>query len=242
MDTVLEATNLTLGYLPGKPVCENLFVDVHSGSFTVIIGPNACGKSTLLRALARLMRPEVGQVVLDGKNIHKYPSKQVARQLGLLPQTSVAPAGMTVADLVARGRFPHHGLLQQWNRADQLAVEEAMQATNVASIKDRLVDELSGGQRQRVWLALVLAQQTPRLLLDEPTTFLNLAFRYADNLIVMKAGEVVAQGEPAKVVTAELISHVYDIDCICIPDPLTGVPVVVPLDSTAPERIERIVS
>lgn len=272
MDSVLKATNLTLGYLPGKPVCENLFVDVPRGSFTVIIGPNACGKSTLLRALARLMRPEVGQVVLDGKDIHKYPSKQVARQLGLLPQTSVAPAGITVADLVARGRFPHHGLLQQWNRADQLAVEEAMQATNVASIKDRLVDELSGGQRQRVWLALVLAQQTPLLLLDEPTTFLdithqlevlnlcrqlhvsgeytlvavlhdlNLAFRYADNLIVMKAGEVVAQGEPTKVVTAELISHVYDIDCVCIPDPVTGAPMVVPLDSTAPERIERIAS
>src|SRR5690606_2898282 len=170
----LRGENLTLAY-DQRVVSRGLEVAVPDRSFTVIVGPNACGKSTLLRALSRMIRPAAGSVYLDGKLIHSYPSKEVARRLGLLPQTSVAPDGITVADLVARGRYPHQRFLRQWSRTDERVVAEAMAATRVDDLADRLVDELSGGQRQRVWLAMVLAQQTPLLLLDEPTTFLDIA-------------------------------------------------------------------
>lgn len=255
--TPLAGRDLTLGYGRG-PVSEHLDVEVPDGSFTAIIGPNACGKSTLLRALSRLLEPEEGSVVLDGRDIRDLPSRAIARRLGLLPQSSTSPSGITVRDLVARGRFPHQSLLRQWSPEDDRAVAHALAATGVTDLAGRRVDELSGGQRQRVWLSLVLAQETPLLLLDEPTTFLdlthqlevldlcrglhegggytlvavlhdlNLAFRYASHLIVMKEGRVIAQGRPEDVVDAALIEEVYDVPCLCLPDPVTGRPWIVP--------------
>ncbi|MEA2288426.1 MAG: iron-siderophore transport system ATP-binding protein, partial [Solirubrobacteraceae bacterium] len=239
-------------------VAEHLDVAVPDGGFTAIVGPNACGKSTLLRALARTLKPRAGTVLLDGRPISELPSKQVARRLGLLPQSSIAPDGITVVDLVSRGRHPHQKLLRQWSREDERAVQEAMAATRVSELAERPVDELSGGQRQRVWLAMALAQETPLLLLDEPTTFLdiqhqvevldlcadlheqgrtlvavlhdlNQACRYATHLVAMRGGAVVAQGEPSGVVDAELVEEVFGLRCRVMPDPETGTPMVVPL-------------
>ncbi|MGW6538696.1 ABC transporter ATP-binding protein [Streptomyces sp. NPDC055051] len=170
----LRAEDLTLGY-DGRTVATHLGVAVPDRSFTVIIGPNACGKSTLLKALARMLKPRHGQVHLDGAPITSYRSREVARRVGLLPQTSTAPGGITVGDLVARGRYPHQGLLKQWSADDEAAVVDAMRQTGVLELADRPVEDLSGGQRQRVWLSMVLAQQTDLLLLDEPTTFLDIA-------------------------------------------------------------------
>ncbi|WP_412544030.1 ABC transporter ATP-binding protein [Longispora sp. K20-0274] len=175
--TRLYAENLTLAY-ERRTVATGLGIAIPDGSFTVIVGPNACGKSTLLRALARMLRPKVGGVYLDGALISSYPSREVARRLGLLPQSSSAPDGITVADLVARGRYPHQRLLRQWSREDEAAVTDALRRTDTAALADRFVDELSGGQRQRVWLAMVLAQRTGILLLDEPTTFLDIAHQH----------------------------------------------------------------
>ncbi|KUM36569.1 iron-dicitrate transporter ATP-binding subunit [Arthrobacter sp. EpRS71] len=253
----LRAEKVSLGYA-GRTVSQALDVRIPDGEFTVIVGPNACGKSTLLRALSRLLEPTSGSVLLDGKSISSYGAKEVARTLGLLPQTSIAPDGITVADLVARGRYPHQKLLRQWSEADEAAVVKALEATNVDGLSGRLVDELSGGQRQRVWVAMVLAQQTPLLLLDEPTTFLDIAHqiellelfrrlnrdgntlvavlhdlnhacRYATHLIAMKDGAVVAEGRPADVVTAELVEHVFGLPCIVIDDPVSHTPLVIPL-------------
>ncbi|MGW2679758.1 ABC transporter ATP-binding protein [Streptomyces sp. NPDC001436] len=253
----LTAQNVTLGY-DQRVIAENLSVEIPDHSFTVIVGPNACGKSTLLRALARMLRPTAGQVLLDGRAITSTPAKQVARTLGLLPQSSVAPDGITVADLVARGRYPHQGLLRQWSARDERIVLESMASTGVAELADRAVDELSGGQRQRVWIAMALAQQTPLLLLDEPTTYLdiqhqlevldlcaqlheeqgrtlvavlhdlNQAARYATHLIALRGGVVVAEGPPAQVVTARLVEEVFGVACRVIDDPETGTPLVVP--------------
>ncbi len=255
--TRLAGDDLTLAY-DQRVVAEGLSVTIPDNSFTVIVGPNACGKSTLLRALSRMLRPRTGAVHLDGKAITSYPSKEVARRLGLLPQTSIAPDGITVTDLVARGRFPHQRLLRQWSRDDERVVRESMAATGVTDLADRLVDELSGGQRQRVWLAMALAQQTGILLLDEPTTFLdithqvevldlcadlqetrgrtlvavlhdlNQACRYATHLIAMRGGRVVAEGAPGDIVDAALVRAVFGLDCRVIPDPETGSPLVVP--------------
>ncbi|MCP9623508.1 ABC transporter ATP-binding protein [Nocardia otitidiscaviarum] len=254
----LRADRVRLGY-GGRVISDGLSVDIPDGTFTVIIGPNACGKSTLLRALARLLKPEDGAVLLDGKAIASYPAKEVARRIGLLPQTSTAPDGIRVADLVARGRYPHQSLLRQWSQADAEAVAAAMAATGVAELSARPVDELSGGQRQRVWIAMVLAQDTPVILLDEPTTYLDIAhqihlldlcralnresdrtvvavlhdlnhaFRYADHLIAMRDGRVVAAGPPGEIVTAELVREVFSLGCRVIDDPETGAPLVVPL-------------
>ncbi|MEU4366430.1 ABC transporter ATP-binding protein [Micromonospora chersina] len=248
---------LTLGY-DRRTVAEDLTVAVPDGSFTVIIGPNACGKSTLLRALARLLRPARGTVLLDGADIHRRPARQVARTLGLLPQSATAPDGLTVAELVSRGRYPHQGLLRQWSREDERVVDRAMADTGVAELADRPVDELSGGQRQRVWIAMALAQQTPLLLLDEPTTYLDIAHqvevldlcarlheeqgrtlvavlhdlhqaaRYATHLVAMREGRVVAAGDPRRIVTTDLVEEVFGLPCRIIEDPETGTPLVLP--------------
>ncbi|MBM6621711.1 ABC transporter ATP-binding protein [Micrococcaceae bacterium RIT802] len=260
----LHAESLTLAY-DRRVISEDLTVDIPDGSFTVIVGPNACGKSTLLRALSRLLRPTAGQVLLDGKAIASYKAKEAARIVGLLPQSSVAPDSITVVDLVARGRYPHQGLIRQWSAADEAAVESAMEATNIADLRDRHVDELSGGQRQRVWAAMALAQETPILLLDEPTTFLDIAHqidlldlfadlheagntliavlhdlnhaaRYATHLIAMKEGRIVAQGPPARIVTAELVREVFGLECLVIDDPATGTPMIVPRARRRPAK------
>lgn len=254
----LSAHGLTVGY-EQRIISEHLNIHIPDGSFTVIVGPNACGKSTLLRALARLIRPRSGDVLLDGKSVAGLPAKELARRLGLLPQSSIAPDGITVADLVARGRYPHQKLLRQWSAQDEAAVADAMEATGITSLAGRLVDELSGGQRQRVWVAMVLAQQTPLLLLDEPTTFLDIAHqielmelcrdlnqdkghtlvavlhdlnhasRYATNIIAMKDGAVVAEGPPSEVLTEALVEDVFGLPCRIIEDPVSGTPLVVPL-------------
>ncbi|OVZ86280.1 iron-dicitrate transporter ATP-binding subunit [Yersinia intermedia] len=253
----LRADALTLGY-DGKIISQNLSVSIPDGEFTVIVGPNACGKSTLLRALSRLLKPQAGQVILDGKNIASIDTRQVARHLGLLPQSSQAPDGISVLDLVARGRYPHQKLLQQWTPADKLAVSNAMQATGVSELADRSVDALSGGQRQRVWIAMVLAQQTPLLLLDEPTTYLDIAHqidllelfsnlnqqhnhtlvavlhdlnhacRYATHIIAMRDGQIVTQGHPREVITADLVEQVFGMPCLIIDDPVSHTPLVIP--------------
>jgi iron complex transport system ATP-binding protein len=254
--TRLAARETDLAY-DGRVVAEGLSLTIPDGSFTVIVGPNACGKSTLLRALSRLLAPSRGGVYLDGALITSRPSKEVARELGLLPQSSLAPDGITVADLVARGRYPHQRLLRQWSRDDERAVAGAMAATKVDDLADRVVDELSGGQRQRVWLAMALAQQTPILLLDEPTTFLDIAHqvevmelcaelhaggrtlvavlhdlnqacRYATHLVAMRDGAIVAEGPPGEIVRGGLVEAVFGLRCCVIEDPETGTPLVVP--------------
>ncbi|MFJ4338344.1 ABC transporter ATP-binding protein [Streptomyces sp. NPDC088915] len=261
----LRAEDLTLSY-DRRTVATSLSVDIPDHSFTVIIGPNACGKSTLLSALARMLTPKAGQVYLDGAAISSYRSREVARRLGLLPQSSSAPGGITVGDLVARGRYPHQRLLKQWSAEDETAVTEAMRQTGVLDLADRPVDDLSGGQRQRVWLSMVLAQQTSVLLLDEPTTYLDIAHqvevldlcaelharkghtvvavlhdlnqacRYATHLVVMRPGGVIAaQGDPAAVMTAELVEDVFGLPCRIIDDPETGTPLMVP---AAPRRYD----
>lgn len=255
----LHAADVTIGY-DRRVISEGLDVRIPDGSFTVIVGPNACGKSTLLRSLARLLKPAYGQVLLDGGSIARMPAKTLAKEVGLLPQTSLAPDGIVVADLVSRGRYPHQGLIRQWSAQDARAVAEALDATNTTELSTRLVDELSGGQRQRVWVAMALAQETPIVLLDEPTTFLDIAHqiellelfrrlhhegrtlvavlhdlnhaaRYATHIIAMKDGQVVAEGPPKQIVTAEMVREVFGLDCLVIADPVTASPLVVPLGS-----------
>lgn len=252
----LRAQGVTLSY-DGLVVADDLSVDIPEGGFTAIVGPNACGKSTLLRALVRMLKPTAGSVLLDGSEITALPTKQVARRLGLLPQSSIAPDGITVGDLVSRGRHPYQRLLRQWSHEDAEAVESAMAQAGVDDLAERLVDELSGGQRQRVWLAMALAQATPLLLLDEPTTFLDIAHqmevldlcamlhtegrtlvavlhdlnhacRYATHLIAMREGTVVAAGDPAEIVNAELVQEVFGLYCLVVPCPATGAPMVIP--------------
>lgn len=254
----LRAEDLSLAY-DDTVISEHLSVEIPDGRITVIVGANACGKSTLLRGLARLLKPRAGSVLLDGHDIHRLPTKQVATRLGILPQQPIAPEGITVSDLVARGRNPHQRFFRQWSDADEVAVERALEATRTADLADRCVDELSGGQRQRVWIALALAQDTPLMLLDEPTTFLdlahqvevldllaelndhdgrtivlvlhdlNLACRYADHLIAMKDGRIVTEGTPEDVITTEIVADVFDLDAQIVADPVTGTPLVIPV-------------
>ncbi|MGW7363665.1 ABC transporter ATP-binding protein [Streptomyces sp. NPDC054841] len=253
----LTARELTLAY-EDRTVVHELDLAVPDGRVTVIVGPNACGKSTTLRALGRLLRPKGGAVLLDGTELARIPTKRIAQSIGLLPQSPVAPEAITVADLVSRGRQPHQAWWKQWSDEDERAVTDAMERTDVVALADRSVDELSGGQRQRVWIAMALAQETDLLLLDEPTTFLDIAHqvevldlmrrlnqergrtvvavlhdlnqaaRYADHLVAMKEGRIVAEGRPADIVTAELVHEVFGLASVVVPDPVTGSPLVVP--------------
>ncbi|MDK0523686.1 ABC transporter ATP-binding protein [Streptomyces sp. ML-6] len=253
----LAASGVTVGY-GGRVVIDGLDVAIPPGVITTIIGPNGCGKSTLLRTLARLLRPSAGTVVLDGEDIAGLRTRDVAKKLGLLPQAPVAPEGLTVADLVARGRHPHQSWLRQWSSDDAGVVERALAMTGVAELAGRPVDSLSGGQRQRVWISMALAQGTDLLLLDEPTTYLdlahavdvldlvddlheagrtvvmvlhdlNLAARYSDHLVVMRAGSILAQGHPREVITAELLREAFGLRAEVIDDPVGGRPLVVPI-------------
>jgi iron complex transport system ATP-binding protein len=253
----LAAHDITLAY-GDRTIVDHLEFTVPPGEITAVIGANGCGKSTLLRALSRLMTPQAGHVLLDGKDLHTRGSKEVARTLGLLPQSPVAPEGIIVSDLVGRGRHPHQKLMARWNEHDYEVVADALAATGTQDLADRSVDELSGGQRQRVWIAMALAQETDILLLDEPTTFLdvahqievldlltdlnrqrgttivmvlhdmNMAARYADYLFALRGGTIVAQGAPNDVMTSELIRTVFDIESVVINDPVSGSPIVLP--------------
>lgn len=246
----------------------DLDLQVPTGSVTAIVGPNACGKSTLLRGLARLLAPSHGVITLDGTDIARRPTRDVARILGLLPQQPLAPEGLTVVDLVSRGRLPHQGLLRRWSPEDDAAVTGALVATDTLHLAERLVDTLSGGQRQRVWLALTLAQRSEILLLDEPTTYLDLAHqvdmldlidglnesrgttvvmvlhdlglacRYADHIVAMKDGAIVARGVPTDVITSDLVRTVFGLDACVLPDPVTGTPLVVPATGRRATRSE----
>ncbi|UCA50907.1 ABC transporter ATP-binding protein [Streptomyces sp. WA6-1-16] len=253
----LAARDITVGY-GDRTVIDQLDVAIPSGVITTIIGPNGCGKSTLLRTLTRLLKPTGGTVVLDGEDIGTLRTKDVAKKLGLLPQAPVAPEGLTVADLVARGRHPHQSWLRQWSSDDADVVRRALVMTGVADLADRTVDSLSGGQRQRVWISMTLAQGTDLLLLDEPTTYLdlahaidvldlvddlhesgctvvmvlhdlNLAARYSDNLVVMRGGAVLAQGHPRDVITAELLHEAFGLRAKVIDDPVGDRPLIVPI-------------
>ncbi|MEE1787504.1 ABC transporter ATP-binding protein [Streptomyces sp. SP17BM10] len=241
-----------------RVIVDGLDLELPGGAVTAIVGPNACGKSTLLRGLVRLLDPAAGTVTLDGCDIHRMPSRALAKRLGLLPQQPVTPEAITVESLVRLGRYPHQRMLSPWSQADQAAVEDALARTGTAELRDQQVDRLSGGQRQRAWIALALAQDTDLLLLDEPTTFLDLrhqldvldlvadlheeagrtvvmvlhdlgqAARYADHLVVLKDGRLAAAGAPSEVLTAELVEAVFQVPCRVVPDPETGTPLVVP--------------
>lgn len=254
----LTATELHLAY-ESASVIHNLSVTIPPGKITAFVGPNGCGKSTLLRGISRLLKPRGGTVILNGQDIWSMPTKTLAKRLGILPQGPVAPEGLTVHELVAQGRYPHQSWFQQWSAEDERVTQEALEITGTAEFADRPVDTLSGGQRQRAWIAMTLAQDSDLILLDEPTTFLDLAYqievldllhdlnqergktivmvlhdlnhacRYADTLIAIRGGAIAAQGEPEQVVTETLVREVFGIDCRVIPDPVTGTPLVVPI-------------
>lgn len=254
----LVAQDIALGY-GDRPVIENMTLEVPPGKITSIVGPNGCGKSTLLRALSRLLKPEGGDVLLDGKPLRSRTPKQLAKVLGLLPQSPIAPEGIVVTDLVGRGRHPHQGIMGRWSPRDYEVVAQSLASTRTVNLAERAVDELSGGQRQRVWIAMSLAQETDILLLDEPTTFLdlanqleildlltdlnaskettivmvlhdiNLAARYSDYLVAMKDGAIMHQGTPDEVVTPETMLEVFGIRCQVHPDPVSDSPLVMPI-------------
>ena len=258
MTTTLSTQSLTLAY-GDRPIVTDLDLELPAGKITTIVGANACGKSTLLRGMARLLPPESGRVLLGGSDIRALPTKQVARRLGLLPQSPIAPEGITVAELVAQGRHPHRRAFSRWTTDEDAIVADALEATGVLALADRVVDELSGGQRQRVWIALALAQQTEVLLLDEPTTFLdvchqvevldlltdlnrsrgttiamvlhdlNLAARYADHLVAVHHGMVHARGTAEQVLTEDMVKVVFGLDAQVMLDPTSGRPMILPL-------------
>ncbi|MGL6345126.1 MAG: ABC transporter ATP-binding protein [Waterburya sp.] len=254
----LETKQLTLAY-EGAPVVRNLDLGIPAGKITVLVGANGCGKSTLLRGLARLLKPKSGMVYLDGKDIVQLKSKTVAQKLGMLTQSPIAPEGLTVRDLVAMGRYPYQNWLQQWSKEDELKLAEALEITAMSQLGDRALDKLSGGQRQRAWIAMILAQDTDILLLDEPTTFLdlshqvelldllqelhesrgktivmvlhdlNLACRYADYLVAVQQGKVYAMGTPKQVMTESMVQEVFNLECRIVPDPVADTPMCIPM-------------
>lgn len=238
-----------------RQVIDGLDISLPSGQVTAIVGPNGCGKSTLLAGLARLHKPDSGAVLLNGDDIQRLPTRQLATQLALLPQEAVAPEGLTVTELIRFGRQPHQGWLRQWSAEDQRVVQHALAAAGLEQLANRPIDALSGGQRQRAWIAMTIAQQTPLLLLDEPTSALDLghqievfelvkhlahhgrtvvmvlhdlasACRYADHLIAMREGQIVAEGPPATVVTPDLVRTLYQVECTLLTDPDTGSPLL----------------
>ncbi|MFG3102186.1 ABC transporter ATP-binding protein [Streptomyces sp. NPDC048182] len=264
----LRAEDLHLGY-DDRAVVSGLDLALPAGRITAIVGANACGKSTLLRALARLLAPRSGAVRLDGRALHSIPTRELAQRLGILPQSPVAPDGLTVLDLVNRGRSPHQTWWRQWTKADEAAVHDALTATGTTELAHRAVDELSGGQRQRAWIAMAVAQGTEVLLLDEPTTYLDLAHqidvldlvtdlnrregrtivmvlhdlnqacRYADHVIAMKSGRVVAEGTPAEVIDAATVEDVFGLRCQVTEDPVSGTPLVIPVGRHHQPATER---
>ncbi|MFD5556439.1 ABC transporter ATP-binding protein [Streptomyces sp. NPDC127068] len=258
----LGAEAVTIGY-GSDPVVRDLTLDVPDGMITTIIGPNGCGKSTLLRTMARMLKPTTGRVRLDGESVHATATREVSRHLCLLPQHPVAPEGLVVRDLVTRGRHPHQRWFRQWSPQDEEAVDRALELTHIADLRDRRLDQLSGGQRQRAWIAMTLAQDTEIMLLDEPTTYLdlahqvevldlvlhlnrergrtvamvlhdlNLAARYSDLVVVMKDGAVLARGKPHEVFTPGTLAEVFGLHADVLTDPRTGLPIVVPVNSSS---------
>lgn len=254
----LEAVGLDLSY-EDRQVVHDLSLKIARGRITTIVGPNGCGKSTLLRGIARILRPSGGQVLLDGTAIHDLPTKLVAQRIGLLPQAPTAPDGLTIEDLVGRGRYPHQSFLQRWSAADERAVAGALEATNLSDLRERPVDELSGGQRQRAWIAMALAQETPIVLLDEPTTYLDIAHqvdvldllaelnehegrtivmvlhdinqaaRYSHEIVAMKEGRIIAMGRPSEIVSVAFLRDVFGLEAQVISDPADGTPVCLPI-------------
>ena len=254
---LLKSSNIVAGY-DKKVIINGINITIPNNKISVIIGANACGKSTLLKTLARLIKPISGDVLLDDRKLTDIPPKQLAKSLGLLPQSPVVPEGISVADLVGRGRFPHNSLFRGLSKSDYSAVEEALDIMGITELANCNVDELSGGQRQRVWIAMALAQQTDLLLLDEPTTYLDIAYqveildlltdlnrkrgttivmvlhdinlsaRYADQIFALKKGRLIAEGTPSDILTDKLIKQVFDLDCIVIRDPVSGSPFIVP--------------
>lgn len=254
---ILTAEHLTSGY-DKKVIVNDVSLVIPDGKISVVLGANASGKSTLLKTLVRLIKPLKGEIKLDHKNISEIPSKQLAKTIGLLPQSPIVPEGIAVADLVGRGRYPHQSFLKGWSNDDSVAVAEALDIMGISELANRNIDELSGGQRQRVWIAMALAQQTDILFLDEPTTFLDVAYqveildlltdlnkkhgttivmvlhdinlsaRYADFLFVMHEGKLIAEGVPEEVLTQELIKTTFNLECDIIRDPVSSTPMLVP--------------
>lgn len=257
MQTAVKTDSLSIGYT-NHLLFENLNLHIPQGEITVFVGSNGCGKSTLLRSIARLLKPESGAVLLEGKDVNRMSSKDVAKKMGILPQSPISPEGLTVHDLVKQGRYPHQSWLKRWSEEDTVKVEAAMEATNISDLRDQAVDTLSGGQRQRAWIAMTLAQDTDVILLDEPTTYLdmthqieildllfelnekknrtivmvlhdiNLASRYAHNIVAIKDGEVHAQGKPEEIVTCDLVRSVFGMECQVSKDPMFGTPHCIP--------------
>lgn len=255
---MIDVQSLSLAYDGSIMIVHQLNLRIEAGTITALVGPNGCGKSTLLRGLSRLLKPKHGSVYLNGQDIHRMKSKDLARQIGILPQSPVAPDGLTVHELVAQGRYPHQSWLQQWSHEDEQITKEALTITNLTLFADRPVDTLSGGQRQRAWIAMALAQQTDILLLDEPTTYLDLAYqmdvldllddlntqgrtiimvlhdlnqaaRYADTIVALRGGQIIAQGTPEQVVTPANILQVFGLHAAVIADPITHTPLCIPI-------------
>ncbi|MFR4189360.1 MAG: ABC transporter ATP-binding protein [Corynebacterium variabile] len=259
-DHSISVANLRVGYTPDRPVISDLSLNIPGGQVTTIIGPNGCGKSTLLRAIGRLIPSQGGEVRLGDTDIGSMKRRDIAKTIGVLPQSPISPPGLIVSDLVSRGRHPHQSWIRQWSSSDEEEVNAALEMTDVAELADRSVDSLSGGQRQRVWISMVLAQHTDVLFLDEPTTYLdlahsievldlvnrlrrdldrtvvmvlhdlNLAIRYTDNLVVMRDGDLIATGKPEEIITSELLKDVFELDATVIEDPVVGGPLIVPND------------